>query len=130
MIDGDELERAYKNHLSDYGVWEQREHASDHIPMPDNVGEKLSIDETALQEDLFTILSNKDGHCRQGSIVAMVRGTKAEDVIKVLMEIPEEVRATVKHVTMDLSSRTPSNQERKKCSTTSSITQPMPVPNP
>ena len=104
MIDGDELERAYKNHLSDYGVWEQREHASDHILMPDNVGEKLSIDETALQEDLFTILSNKDGHCRQGSIVAMVRGTKAEDVIKVLMEIPEEVRAAVKEVTMDLSS--------------------------
>ena len=104
MIDGDELERAYKNHLSDYGVWEQREHASDHILMPDNVGDKLSIDETALQEDLFTILSNKDGHCRQGSIVAMVRGTKAEDVIKVLMEIPEEVRATVKEVTMDLSS--------------------------
>ena len=104
MIDGDELERSYKHHLSDYSVWEQKEHASDHILIAKNVGEKLSIDETALQEDLFTILSNKDGHCKQGTIVSMVRGTKAGDVIKVLMRIPEEDRLQVKEVTMDLSS--------------------------
>ena len=34
-----------------------------------------------LQEDLVTILSNKAGHCKQGSVISIVRGTKAEDVI-------------------------------------------------
>lgn len=104
MIDGDELERAYKHHLSEYPTWEQKDHAADHILIPDNLGEKLSIDETALQEDLFTILSNKAGHCRSGSIVAMARGTKASDIIACLMQLPEEDRLQVKEVTMDLSS--------------------------
>ena len=104
MIDGDELERSYKHHLSDYPEWEQRDHASNWILIEDNVGENLSIDETMLQEDLVTILSNKEGHCKQGSVISIVRGTKAEDVIEVLMQIPEEARLAVKEVTMDLSS--------------------------
>lgn len=70
MIDGDELERSYKHHMSDYSVWNQKKYASDHILIPKNVGEKLSIDETSLQEDLFTILSNKDGHCKQGTMMS------------------------------------------------------------
>ena len=45
-----------------------------------------------LQEDLVTILSNKAGHCKQGSVISIVLGTKAEDVIEVLMKIPEEAR--------------------------------------
>lgn len=84
MIDGDELERSYKHHLSDYSEWEQRDHASNWMLMEDNLGDNLSIDETMLQEDLVTILSNKDGHCKQGSVMSIVRGTKAEDVIEVL----------------------------------------------
>ena len=54
---------------------------------PENIGENLSIDETSLHEDLFTFLSNKAGHCRQGTIVAAVRGTRAEDVIGILMQM-------------------------------------------
>jgi Transposase and inactivated derivatives len=104
MIDGDELERSYKHHLSDYSEWGQRDHASNWMLIEDNLGENLSIDETMLQEDLVTILSNKDGHCKQGSVISIVRGTKAEDVIEVLMQIPEEARLAVKEVTMDLSS--------------------------
>ena len=87
MIDGDELERSYKHHLSDYAEWEQRDHASNWMLIEDNLGENLSIDETMLQEDLVTILSNKAGHCKQGSVISIVRGTKAEDVIEVLMKI-------------------------------------------
>ena len=71
--------------------------------LPDNLGENLSIDEASLQDDLSTFLSNKDGHCRQGTIIAAVRGTKADDVIKVLMQLLEEGRLKVKEVTMDLS---------------------------
>ena len=103
MTDGDALERAYKNHLSGFTEWEQREHAADWMLLPENLGEYLCIDETSLHDDLFTFLSNKDGHCRQGTIVAAVRGTKVGDVLAVLMQIPEEERLKVKEVTMDLS---------------------------
>ena len=58
----------------------------------------------SLHDDLFTFLSNKAGHCRQGTIVAAVRGTRAEDVISILMQIPEEDRLAVKEVTLGLSS--------------------------
>ena len=103
LIDGDNLERAYKYHLSGYPEWDQKGHAGDWMLLPDNLGKNLSIDETSLHDDLFTFLSNKDGHCRQGTIIAAVRGTKAEDVIKVLMRLPEEGRLKVEEVTMDLS---------------------------
>jgi len=103
LVDGDALERAYKWSLSDFSTWDQREHAKDWVLHPFNIDEYLSIDETSLQDDLFTILSSKAGHGRQGTIIAMVRGTKAEDVIKVLMQLPEEERLKVKEVTMDLS---------------------------
>ena len=95
LVDGDALERAYKWNLSDFRSWNQKDHAGDWVLHPFNIGEHLSIDETSLQDDLFTILSNKAGHGLQGTIIAMVRGTKAQDVIKVLMKIPEEERLKV-----------------------------------
>lgn len=95
-MDGDALERAYKWNLSDYSTWDQKDHAKEWVLHPFNIGEDLSIDETSLQDDVFTILSNKAGHGQQGTIIAMVRGTKAEDVIKILMQIPEEEQAESK----------------------------------
>ncbi len=103
FVDGDNLERTYKWILSDFSTWSQKNHADDWILNADNIGENLSIDETLLHDDLFTILSNKAGHGREGTIKAMVRGTKSEDVAEVLMKIPEEERLKVKEVTMDLS---------------------------
>ena len=67
------------------------------------MGERLSIDETALQHDLFTFLSNKDGHGRKGTLVAAVKGTTVADVTRHLEKIPEESRRKVKEVTMDFS---------------------------
>ena len=103
MIDSGTLEHAYKYKWSDYTQWGQRYHADDWVLLPDNLGERLSIDESCLQDDLFTILSNKAGHGRQGTVIAMVRGTKASDVIEVLAQMPLEDRLKVKEVTMDLS---------------------------
>ena len=103
FTDGDTLERCYKDSLSGFREWEQLDHASDWALMEENIGEHLSIDETSLQDDLFTFLSNKEGHCKKGTIVAAVRGTKAQDVVAVLLKIPEEQRLKVKEVTMDLS---------------------------
>ena len=104
-INGDRLERSYKDYLSDFRQWEQKPHASDWILLEKNMGPRLSIDETSLQEDLFTILSNKDGHGRRGTVIAAVRGTKASEVIRILMQIPQEKRIEVREVTMDFSDR-------------------------
>lgn len=72
--------------------------------MPQNIGPYMSIDETAPSKgDLFTFLSNKDGHGRKGSIAASIRGTKSEDISTVLKRIPEEDRQQVREVTMDFS---------------------------
>lgn len=95
MIDGNNLERACKNHLSGFRSWTQLNHASEWMLLEHNCGVRLSIDETLLCDDLFTILSNKDGHGRQGGIVAMVRGTKSVDVIKILLRIPQVQRLAV-----------------------------------
>lgn len=71
---------------------------------PDNLGPYLSIDETSLSNgELYTIVTNKEAHGKKGSIVAIVKGTKSEDVIEALEKIPEEQLQTVKEVTLDLS---------------------------
>ena len=60
----------------------------DFILYPKNIGYHLCIDETALSKgELYTILTNRDKHGRKGTIVAIVKGTKAEDVINVLLKI-------------------------------------------
>ena len=92
MVDGSRLERNYKDILSDYRQWSQLEHASDWMLLPQNMGKRLSIDETSLCDDLFTILSNKEGHGRRGSVIAMARGTKCREIAERLMKIPAEQR--------------------------------------
>lgn len=102
-IDGRQLERAYKDCLSGFKDWDQVGHAAEWVLLPENMGDFLSIDETLLHEDLRTFVSNKAGHGKHGTLVASVSGTKASDVIKVLMQLPEEKRLAVKEVTMDFS---------------------------
>lgn len=98
------LAKAYKEKLSDFTTWEQRDHATDWILMEENVGEYMSIDETAPSRgDLFTILSNKDGHGKKGTVAATVRGTKSEELSAVFNRIPEAKRLAVKEVTLDFS---------------------------
>ncbi|MCD8313562.1 MAG: transposase, partial [Bacteroidales bacterium] len=69
-----------------------------------NVGPRLSIDETTLSNgDLYTVVSNKDVHGQKGALVAIVSGTKAEDVNRALWTIPAGIRDTVEEITLDLS---------------------------
>lgn len=103
-IDGDQLERQYKEHLSDYMSWSEKAHALEWLLFPENLGPYLSIDETSLSNgELYTIVTNKEAHGGKGCIVAIVKGVKSEDVINVLEQIPEEQLQTVKEVTLDLS---------------------------
>jgi transposase len=103
-IDGDLFERQYKQHLSGYTSWEQKEHAEDWLLFPENIGTHLSIDETAFSNgDLYTILSNKAAHGKKGAIVAIVEGVNAETIVPIINKIPVEQREQVIEVTHDLS---------------------------
>jgi transposase len=63
----------------------------------------LSIDETSFSNgELYTIVTNKSGKGRKGTIVAMVAGTKADTVISVLEKIPLRERNLVKEITLDM----------------------------
>ena len=64
----------------------------------------LCIDETSLScGELYTVVTNRAGRGGRGTLVTMIRGTKSEDVIKVLEMIHVSKRKTVKEVTLDLS---------------------------
>lgn len=52
--------------------------------------------------ELYTIITNKAAHGKQGCLVAIVKGTKAEIVIPILMRIPKEYREKVREITRDL----------------------------
>ena len=102
-VDDNNLERAYKDHLSGFRDWEQASHADDWMLLPENIGKRQGIDETMLHKDLMTFLTNKEGHGKRHTLIAAVKGTKASDVIEVLMQIPREQREQVEEVTMDFS---------------------------
>jgi len=102
-VDGDQLGQQYKEFLSSYQTWDQKEHAQEWILFPNNVGPYLSIDETSLSNgELYTILTNKAGKGRKGTLVAMIEGTESANVIAVLDRIPEKARELVKEVTLDM----------------------------
>ena len=81
------------------------DHAQDWLLFENNIGESLSIDETCLSSgEVYTFLTNKAGKGRKGTLVAVVKGTKAEDVIQVLKKMDQSRREIVKEITLDLSS--------------------------
>ena len=52
------------------------------------MGTHLSIDEVALsQGELYTIVTNKQSKGKKGSLVAIVAGTKADQVIEHISKI-------------------------------------------
>lgn len=51
--------------------------------------------------ELYTILTNKSARGGKGALVAMVKGTKADDIADILAKIPLADRNIVKEVTMD-----------------------------
>lgn len=102
-INGNYFGRQYKEHLSGFKAWDQKPHAKDWILFPQNMGSRLSIDETALTNgELYTVITNKAGKGLKGSLVAMIEGTTANKVIEVLEKIPEQQRFNVEEITLDM----------------------------
>lgn len=103
-IDGHTFEKQYKDVLSGFRGWDQLDHADEWLLFPDNIGPRLAIDESSLSNgELYTFVTNRDACTRERSLVAVVAGTKSEDVIAVLQRIDEERRYAVEEVTLDLS---------------------------
>ena len=102
-LDGKQLQQQYKDHLSDFHTWIQKDHADEWMLFEDNIGSSLSIDETALSNgELYTIVTNKEAKGGKRAIVAMLKGTQAEQIMAVLERIPARKRNKVKEVTMDM----------------------------
>ena len=102
-VNGKKLQRQYRDHISDFKEWSSKSHAKDWLVFPENMGTHLSIDETALsQGELYTILTNKAAKGKKGSIVAIITGTKAEQVIEHILKIPKKLRNNVKEITLDM----------------------------
>lgn len=103
-IDGHTFERQYKETLSNFREWDQLAHADKWLLFPDNMGPRLAIDESSLSNgELYTFVTNRDARTREQSLIAVVAGTKSEDVIAILRQIDEERRHAVEEVTLDLS---------------------------
>jgi len=97
------MQRQYKDCLSDFKSWNQKKHAKDWMLFPRNLGSYLSLDETAFSNgELYTILTNKKAKGKKGAIIAMVKGTRADTVIRILHKIPLKQRKKVKEVTLDM----------------------------
>jgi len=102
-IDGNQFSQQYKEHLSDFNQWDQKTHAHQWMIFQKNIGPRLSIDETALSNgELYTIITNKAAKGQSGALVAMIHGTRSENIIAVLKKIPKAIRDLVEEVTLDM----------------------------
>ena len=103
-LDGQTLRKQYKEKISGYRSWEQLGHSAEYVLFPDNIGGDMSLDETCLSSgEVYTVLTNKAGRGRKGTLAAMVRGVASDTVSAILRLVPLEVRRRVKTVTTDLS---------------------------
>ena len=100
---GRTIQRYFKDQLSEFKEWNQLKHAEKWLIYPENCGQYLSIDETAFTHgELYTIVTNKAAKGKKGAIVAIVAGTKAEEVISVLEKIQLKLRKKVIEITLDM----------------------------
>lgn len=93
----------YKKVSSGFKEWDQGSHAEEYTIFSSNIGKKLSIDEVSLSDgELYTLLTNKSGHGKNGTLVATINSTKSEDIINILQKIPLNERLKVKEITLDM----------------------------
>lgn len=104
QVSSDKLQRHYKHLVSGYKQWDQLSHADDYLIFPDNITDRLSIDEVSLSKgELYTFVTNKNtGIKNRRSIVAVINGTQARVINEVLEKIPLHKRNQVKEVSMDM----------------------------
>jgi len=45
---------------------------------------------------------NRSGHGKGGTLIAIIKGTKSEKIVKCLKKIPQELRDRVENITLDM----------------------------
>jgi transposase len=102
-VNGKKLERQYKQHLSNFSTWEQREQARDWLIFPENMGSSLSIDDVNLSMGkLYAVVTNKAAKGKKSSIVAIIAVTKSAIVISYLQKLDLKKRNQVTEITLDI----------------------------
>ena len=103
-VNSQKLQRHYKHKVSGYKDWQQLSHAEEYLIYPENITDKLSIDEVSLSKgELYTFVTNKNTHVKnKKSVVAVINGTEAKTIQVVLEKIPLEKRSQVKEMSMDM----------------------------
>jgi transposase len=103
-VNSQKLQRHYKHKVSGFKEWRQLSHAEDYLFYPENITDKLSIDEVSLSKgELYTFVTNKNTKIRnKKSVVAVINGTEAKTIQEVLEKIPLSIRTKVTEVSMDM----------------------------
>lgn len=95
------MEKQYKDNLSNFNEWRNQVN-TDALVYPENFGEKMSIDETSLQNgEVYTVITNKAAHGKKGALAALVKGTKNEVITKALEKVPIGTLMRVKEISAD-----------------------------
>lgn len=104
-VNGKYFAELYRNKLSGYAEWCKTELGCGFYFNAANIGPYMSLDETCLSNgEVWTFLTDKDGHGGHGTLAAAIPGTKSGEIISFLIgAMGKSVRRRVKEVTCDLS---------------------------
>jgi len=104
LVNSQKLQRHYKKKVSGYKDWKQLSHAEDYLIYPENITDRLSIDEVSLSKgELYTFVTNKNINVKnKQSLVAVINGTETKTIQEVLEKLPLDKRNQVKEVSMDM----------------------------
>lgn len=101
-VSADLVRRNYKKHWSNYRTWDKKDHCQQHLVYPGNISQSIAIDELTLSKgELYTYITSKDKKQRNDTLIASIRGTKSEDIIRSGMQIAESERLKVKEISLD-----------------------------
>src|SRR5680860_135537 len=103
-VNSQKLQRHYKHKISGFKDWQQLSHAEDYLIYPENITDRISIDEVSLSKgELYTFVTNKNTKVKnRQSVIAIINGTSAKIIQAVLEKISLEKRLQVKEVTIDI----------------------------
>lgn len=104
-VNGKHFADLYRNKTSGYADWCGRELCCGFYFNGANIGPCMSLDETCLSNgEVWTFLTNKDGHGCKGTLAAAIPGTKSDEIISILIgAMGKSIRRRVKEMTCDLS---------------------------
>ena len=104
-VNGKHFAELYRNRISGYAEWCEQKLCCGFYFNAGNIGPYMSLDETCLSNgEVWTFLTNKDGHGGRGTLAAAIPGTKSDEIISILVNaMGRSIRRKVKEVTCDLS---------------------------